>query len=92
MSEIGHNSDTTYHVTADELRQFIERWEALEVEKKEVAVQQREVMGEAKARGYDLPTLRKVIGIRKKDTADLAEQQAVLAMYCEALGMESVFA
>ncbi|NND18369.1 MAG: DUF2312 domain-containing protein, partial [Silicimonas sp.] len=45
--------DQSYRVTADELRQFIERFERLEAEKKDVADQQKEVMAEAKGRGYD---------------------------------------
>ena len=47
------NSDSNYRVTADELRQFIERFERLEAEKKDIADQQKEVMAEAKGRGYD---------------------------------------
>ena len=47
--------DATYRVTADELRQFIERFERLEMEKKDIADQQKEVMAEAKARGYIYP-------------------------------------
>ena len=46
------NTDTTYRVTADELRQFIERVERLEAEKQDIAEQQKEVMAEAKSRGY----------------------------------------
>ena len=46
-------TDTTYRVTADELRQFIERFERLEAEKADIADQQKEVMAEAKGRGYD---------------------------------------
>ena len=46
-------SDPTdaYSVTADELRQFIERFEQLEAEKADVAEQQKELMAEAKGRG-----------------------------------------
>ncbi|MEE4120457.1 MAG: DUF2312 domain-containing protein, partial [Paracoccaceae bacterium] len=51
----------SYRVTADELRQFIERFERLEAEKKDIADQQKEVMAEAKARGYDTKVMRKVI-------------------------------
>jgi len=79
--------DTTYRVTADELRQFIERYERLEAEKKDIADQQKEVMAEAKGRGYDTRVMRKVIALRKRDAADLAEEEAVLDMYKEALGM-----
>jgi uncharacterized protein (UPF0335 family) len=46
------DAESSYRVTADELRQFIERFERLEAEKKDVAEQQKEVMAEAKARGY----------------------------------------
>jgi len=81
------SSDATYRVTADELRQFIERFERLEAEKKDIAEQQKEVMAEAKARGYDTKVMRKVIALRKRDSDDIAEEEAVLALYREALGM-----
>ncbi|UWQ47290.1 DUF2312 domain-containing protein [Leisingera aquaemixtae] len=74
-------------VTARELRQFIERFERLDAEKKEIAEQQKEVMAEAKARGYDTKVMRKVIALRKRDKDDIAEEEAVLEMYKEALGM-----
>jgi uncharacterized protein (UPF0335 family) len=80
-------SDTSYRVTADELRQFIERMERLEAEKRDIADQQKEVMAEAKARGYDTKVMRKVIALRKRDADDIAEEEAVLEMYKEALGM-----
>ncbi len=80
-------SDTSYRVTADELRQFIERIERLDAEKKDLADQQKEVMAEAKGRGYDTKILRKVIALRKRDSNDIAEEEAVLEMYKEALGM-----
>lgn len=81
------NTDATYRVTANELRQFIERIERLESEKKDIAEQQKEVMAEAKARGYDTKVMRKVIALRKRDKDDIAEEEAILEMYKEALGM-----
>jgi uncharacterized protein (UPF0335 family) len=80
-------SDANYRVTANELRQFIERFERLEAEKKDIADQQKEVMSEAKSRGYDTKVIRKVIALRKRDKDDIAEEEAVLEMYKEALGM-----
>jgi len=80
-------TEQSYRVTADELRQFIERFERLEAEKKDIAEQQKEVMGEAKGRGYDVKVMRKVIALRKRDSAEIAEEEAVLDMYKEALGM-----
>ena len=83
MSEI----DSSYRVTADELRQFIERIERLDAEKKDLAEQQKEVMAEAKGRGYDTKVMRKLITMRKRDKDDIAEEEAILEMYKEALGM-----
>lgn len=80
-------SDATYTIAADELRQFIERYEHLEAEKKDIAEQQKEVMAEAKGRGYDTGVMRKVIALRKRDKDDIAEEEAVLEMYKAALGM-----
>ena len=48
-------SDAAYNVAADELRQFIEQFESLEAEKKDIAEQQKDIMSEAKARGYFYP-------------------------------------
>ena len=79
--------DSSYRVTADELRQFIERFERLEAEKKDIADQQKEVMADAKARGYDTKVMRKLVAMRKRDKDDIAEEEAVLELYREALGM-----
>jgi uncharacterized protein (UPF0335 family) len=76
-----------YAVTADELRQFIERYEQLESEKKDVTEQQKELMAEAKGRGYDTKVMRKVIAMRKRKPDELAEEEAVLELYKSALGM-----
>ena len=81
------NSGATYKVAAEELRQFVERFERLESEKKDIADQQKEVMAEAKGRGYDTKVMRKLIAMRKRDRDDLAEEEAVLDMYRQALGM-----
>ena len=77
----------SYSVTADELRQFIERFEQLDSEKKDLAEQQKELMAEAKGRGYDTKIIRKVIALRKRKPDDIAEEEAVLEMYKTALGM-----
>lgn len=76
-----------YNVTADELRQFIERYEQLESEKKDVTEQQKELMAEAKGRGYDTKVMKKVVALRKRKPDDIAEEEAVLDMYKQALGM-----
>jgi len=85
---LGHNSgDSSYRVSAGELRQFIERWERLEVEKKDITDQQKEVMAEAKGRGYDTKAMRKLIAERKREPSEVAEEQTVIEVYRQALGM-----
>ena len=80
-------SDAAYNVTADELRQFIEQFEQLDAEKKDIAERQKEAMAEAKARGYDTRVMRKIVALRKRDRNDVAEEEAILEMYKAALGM-----
>ncbi|MBS8226384.1 MULTISPECIES: DUF2312 domain-containing protein [Rhodobacterales] len=92
MSDVDTGGDQggtpgSYRVAADELRQFIERFERLDAEKKDIAEQQKEVMAEAKGRGYDTKVMRKVIALRKREPDDIAEEEAVLDMYKQALGM-----
>ena len=86
MTETATNAES-YKVTADKLRQFIERIERLDSEKKDLAEQQKEVMAEAKGRGYDTKLIRKIVALRARDANDIAEEDAVMEMYLEALGM-----
>ncbi len=85
--EFDQAKDNAYRATADELRQFIERFERLAAEKADLGELQKDVMSEAKSRGYDTKCLRRVIAERKRDKDDIAEEEAVMDMYREALGM-----
>jgi len=76
-----------YRVTAGELRQFIERYERLESERRDLAEQMKEVMAEAKARGYDVKVLKKLIALRKREPQEVSEEEAILDLYKQALGM-----
>jgi uncharacterized protein (UPF0335 family) len=78
---------TTLNVTAEELRQFIERIEQMTAEISDISEARKEVFAEAKGRGYDTKVIRKLIGIRKRRADDLAEEEAILDMYKSALGM-----
>ena len=75
------------NVAADELRAFIERIERLEEEKKTISDDIKDVYAEAKGRGYDTKVLRKVVSLRKQDRNERAEQEAILDLYLQALGM-----
>ena len=81
MSEVGG-------VAGDRLRSFIERIERLEEERVTIAVDIREVYAEAKASGFDPKIMRQVVKLRKMESADRQEQEAILEVYKEALGME----
>lgn len=76
-----------YNVTADELRQGIERIEQLNAEKQDVADQIKEVYAEFKGRGYSTAVMREIVKLRKMNPDDRAEKEAVLDMYLSALGM-----
>ena len=74
-------------VTADELRQFIERHEQLDAEKRDIADQQKELMSEVVGRGYDRKAFKEVIRLRKMKPDQRAEFEAVAELYKAALGM-----
>lgn len=81
-------SDVTIeNVSADQLQSIIERIEQLEEEKKEVSEQIKEVYAEAKGNGFDAKIIRKIVSIRKKSPDERSEEEAILDMYMQALGM-----
>lgn len=77
----------TDNVTADELRQFVERIEQFDAEKADVQENRKECLAEAKGRGYDTKVLLKVVALRKRKPDEIAEEEAVIEMYRAALGM-----
>jgi uncharacterized protein (UPF0335 family) len=74
-------------VARDQLKSIIARIEKLEEEKAAIAGDIKEVYAEAKANGFDAKTLRQVVRIRKQDSAERQEQEALLDLYLHALGM-----
>jgi len=74
-------------ITAEQLKAYIERVERLEEEKAAIAADVREVFAEAKANGFDTKIMRQVIRLRKMDSDDRTEQEALLDLYKRALGM-----
>lgn len=73
--------------TRDQLRAFVERIERLEEEKAALTTDTREVYAEAKSMGFDVKTLRTIIRLRKQDSNERQEQEAILETYMAALGM-----
>ena len=74
-------------VAAEQLRSFVERIERLEEEKQQLADDVKDVYAEAKANGFDTKVLRQIVKLRKQEPSERAEQEAILDLYMEALGM-----
>ena len=80
-------NDKVYEITADELRQFIERVEAQNARISDEKEVNKEIYPEIKGRGYCTKTLRKIIALLKKHADQIAEEEAIEDMYRQALGM-----
>jgi uncharacterized protein (UPF0335 family) len=79
--------ETSHRFAKDQLKAIIERIERLEEEKKATSDDIRDVYAEAKGTGFDIKALRTIVRMRKQDTDERREEQAVLEMYMNALGM-----
>lgn len=82
MSEIGHNS-----LAGDQLKSIVARIESLENEKQTIADDIKDVYAEAKANGFDTKVMRKILRMRKMDRAKRKEEEAMIDLYLNALGM-----
>ena len=74
-------------VAGERLKSLIERIERLEEEKSALAEDIREVYSEAKGSGFDIKIMRQLVRLRKLDSSDRQEQEAILDTYMAALGM-----
>lgn len=89
-----HSTDSTSDASAapagfakEQLKSFIERIERLEEEKKAIADDIKDIFAEAKANGFDVAALRTILKIRKEDADDRKEHEAIVDLYCQALGI-----
>lgn len=80
-------TETSQTVAAGQLRAFIERIERLEDEKKTITNDIGEVYAEAKGTGFDVPAMRQIVALRRKDQAERQEAESILDLYMAALGM-----
>jgi uncharacterized protein (UPF0335 family) len=74
-------------IAADRLRSIIERVERLEEERKALASDIKDIFSEAKSGGFDVPVLKQILRLRKKEPAEVEEQETLLDIYRRALGM-----
>ncbi len=73
-------------IAAEALRQFIDRIERLEEEKRAIAADIKEVYAQAKSQGFDTAVVRKIVTLRRKDRQSREEEQQVLDLYLAAIG------
>lgn len=73
-------------IAADALRQFVDRIERLEEEKKALSADIKDVYAQCKSQGFDTKIVRKIVSLRKKDKAERDEEEMILELYLAALG------
>ncbi len=81
------DTPATGGIAADRLRSLIERIERLEDERKALGSDIKDIYSEAKSAGFDVKVLRQLISIRRKEPAEVEEQESLLDVYRRALGM-----
>ncbi len=85
--DVGSDNAQWGNVAADRLRSIVERIERLEEERKALGSDIKDIYSEAKSAGFDVKVLRQLISIRKKEPAEVEEQETLLDVYRHALGM-----
>lgn len=82
MSEPGHNS-----IAGNQLRAFVERIQRVEDEIKSLNDDKRDIYAEAKGTGFDTKIIKKIIAMLRRDHAERKEEEAIMELYLEALGL-----
>ena len=74
-------------IARERLKSFVERIENLEEEKSALPADIREIYSEAKGIGLNVKILRQIVRLRKLDSSDRQQQEELLDLYKNALGM-----
>jgi uncharacterized protein (UPF0335 family) len=85
MADLGHNS-----IASERLKSFVGRIETLEEERKGLADDVKDIYTEAKSIGFDVKILRKLVALRKQDVDARREEQALLELYANAIGLDLI--
>ena len=78
----------TQEITGQRLKEFIERVERLDEEKKARQEDRKEVYAEAKSAGFQVKVMKAIVRLRKVSVEKRREEQELLEMYQAAIGME----
>ena len=82
------SGESAQSIAVGQLRAFIERVERLEEEKKTIGDDIKEVFAELKGSGFDTKAVKTIIRLRKQSDHERQEEQAMIQLYMDALGME----
>ena len=80
---VGHNSG----IARDQLKSIVERIESVETEMKDRSTDRKEIYIEAKSAGFDIPSIRAIVRMRREDAAKRAEREAMVDLYKDAMGI-----
>ena len=86
QTDLSLSSDGGATISAQQLRNFVDRIERLEQDKAGIADDIKDCYAEAKSLGYEVKILRKVIALRKKKPNERREESELLEIYLQALG------
>lgn len=75
-------------VAGKRLLSFFERVERLEEEKSAIAEDIKDVYAEAKAAGFEVKIMRRIMKLRKMEIEKRREEDELLSLYMSAIGME----
>lgn len=81
------NLSSAESVASDELKQFIERLERMDEEIAGLRDGRKDIVAEAKGRGFDTKAISTILRLRKKDHSERQEEEAILELYLQAIGM-----
>ena len=71
--------------TQDRLRNFIERIERVDEERKALTTDIADILKQAKSEGFDVKVMRRVLKLRKLSAAERQEAEALVETYMRAV-------
>ncbi len=89
MTAVGHNTGIATDAPAkSQLKSIVERIETVETEMREQSEGRKEIYQEAKSAGFDVPSIRAIVRMRREDAAKRAEREAMIELYKDTLGID----
>ncbi|MGL4226567.1 MAG: DUF2312 domain-containing protein [Rickettsia sp.] len=74
-------------VVKAQLEQYISKIEKLEQEKADLSEEVKDIFQDASSHGFDVKAMKSILKLKKLDKDKLAEQDAMLELYRDTLGI-----